>query len=337
MMYKTKLTLKETEKAIKITKDYFEKSLSESLNLERVTAPLMVECGKGINDNLNGVEKPVSFQVKSLNNNVEIVQSLAKWKRLKIHSLNTSPDSGIYTDMNAIRPDETLDYLHSLYVDQWDWEKRISKTERNILCLKKEVTKIYEALLKTENYISELFPKLEKRLPRDIYFIQSEDLLQKYPSLSSKERENKICSIHKVVFVIGIGGKLSNGLSHDSRSPDYDDWSTETEPGYYGLNGDLLIWSDIHQHAIELSSMGIRVCSEGMQRQLRIAEKESWRELHYHKLIIDETLPQTIGGGIGQSRLCLLLLQKYHIGEVQAGVWSEQTKEECIKNNIKLL
>lgn len=336
-MYKTKLTLSETEKAIKMVKDYFEKSLSEALNLERVTAPLLVESGKGINDNLNGVEKPVSFEVKSLNNNVEIVQSLAKWKRLKIHALNTSPNFGIYTDMNAIRPDETLDYLHSLYVDQWDWEKRILKTNRNIEYLKEEVNKIYFAIKKTENYISQLFPNLEKKLPNNIYFIHSEDLLKKYPSLNPKERENKICSLYKAVFVIGIGNVLSNGLPHDSRSPDYDDWSTETAAGQYGLNGDLLIWSDVHQQAIELSSMGIRVCSIGMQRQLNITGNESWKKLHYHKLVLEEILPLSIGGGIGQSRLCLLLLQKYHIGEVQAGVWSEQTKKECIKNNINLL
>jgi aspartate--ammonia ligase len=336
-MYKAKLTLSETEKAIKMVKDFFEKSLSEALNLERVTAPLLVESGKGINDNLNGVEKPVSFEVKSLNNNVEIVQSLAKWKRLKIHSLNTPPNFGIYTDMNAIRPDEILDYIHSLYVDQWDWEKRIIKTDRNLSYLKNEVDKIYQTLRKTENFITERFPILQKTLPNEIYFIQSEELLKMYPQLNSKERENKICSIYKAVFVIGIGGILSNGLSHDSRSPDYDDWSTETEAGHYGLNGDLLIWSEIHQHAIELSSMGVRVCKIGMQRQLNISGKESWKKLHYHKLVLEETLPLSIGGGIGQSRLCLLLLQKYHIGEVQAGVWSEQTKKECIKNNINLL
>ena len=320
--------VEQTEKAIKAVKDMFQDNLSAQLALLRVTAPMMVLSGQGLNDDLNGVERPVRFPVKSLNEApAEVVHSLAKWKRLKLAELGTAPGRGIYTDMNALRPDEDLDNIHSIYVDQWDWEKVITPEQRNLDYLKQTVKRIYEAVKVTENKLYVEFPQITPILPEDIYFITSEELLQRYPTLSAKERENAIAREYGAVFVIGIGGLLSNGQAHDGRAADYDDWS---------LNGDILLWNPILESAFEISSMGIRVDAAALHSQL--AERDQlWKEdLYFHRLLLDGKLPQTIGGGIGQSRLCMFLLRKAHIGEIQSAVWPAEMRERCAAAGIEL-
>ena len=335
--YKPSLSPEELERAIKKVKMRFQEELSEELSLRRVTAPLFVLSGTGMNDNLNGYESPVSFEVPGLGGRrAEIVHSLAKWKRMKLGSYNIEPGKGLYTDMNAIRAHEELDNLHSLYVDQWDWERTITAEERNLSFLKMVVRKIYQALKNTEVYVSFEYPEIKCQLPEEIVFIHTEDLLQQYPGLSSKERENKAVEEHGAVFLIGIGGELSDGEIHDGRSPDYDDWSTLNSDGYKGLNGDIILWNPILQCAFEISSMGIRVDKESLMRQLQIRNSEERLQLLFHRSLIEDKLPLSIGGGIGQSRLCMFLLHAAHVGEVQASLWPEEMIEECAMNNILL-
>ena len=327
--YESKLSLKETEIAIKKVKDFFEENLSKKLNLTRVSAPLFLESGSGINDNLNGIERPVSFDAKAIDNsNLEIVHSLAKWKRLALHRYGFTAGEGLYTDMNAIRRDEDLDNLHSIYVDQWDWEKVINKEDRNVATLKETVQTIYSVFKDTENYITSLYPMLEKVLPDEISFITTQELEDMYPDLSIKEREDAICREKKAIFLMCIGDKLKSGEKHDGRSPDYDDWH---------LNGDILFYYPLFDKAFELSSMGIRVDKETLEKQLIKANCQDRKTLSFHKLLLEEKLPQTIGGGIGQSRICMFFLRKAHIGEVQASVWDENTIKVCKENNIDIL
>lgn len=329
--------IENTEKAIKSVKDMFQDNLSAQLALLRVTAPMVVLSGMGLNDDLNGVERPVSFPIKDLGEQrAEVVHSLAKWKRVKLAQMNILPGRGIYTDMNALRPDEELDNIHSIYVDQWDWERVITREQRNLNYLKMTVRRIYEAIKVTENKLYVEFPQIEPMLPEEVFFIHSEDLLQMYPDMTSKERENAIVKEHKAVFVIGIGGKLSNGEPHDNRAADYDDWITLNEDGYCGLNGDLLLWNPVLESAFEISSMGIRVDEEALRKQLELRGEEHKADLMYHKLLLEGKLPYTIGGGIGQSRLCMFLLRKAHIGEIQSSIWSEETRTKCHEAGIDL-
>ncbi|MBQ7999149.1 MAG: aspartate--ammonia ligase [Bacteroidales bacterium] len=327
-----------TEKAIKAVKDMFQINLSAQLALLRVTAPMVVMTGMGLNDDLNGVERPVSFPVKGMEERrAEVVHSLAKWKRVKLAQLDVPAGRGIYTDMNALRPDEELDNIHSIYVDQWDWERVINASDRNVEFLKKVVRRIYEAVKVTENKLYVEFPQITPMLPEEILFVHSEELLKMFPNLTPKERENEICRIHKAVFVIGIGCKLSDGTVHDSRAADYDDWSTPNTDGYCGLNGDLLLWNPILESAFEISSMGIRVDEKALERQLEEKGQNWKKELYYHKKLLSGELPYTIGGGIGQSRLCMFLLRKAHIGEIQSSVWPEDMYSECHERGIDLI
>lgn len=328
----------QTEQGIKLIKDFFQSNLSTALRLRRVTAPLFVLKGLGINDDLNGVERPVTFPIKDMGDkSAEVVHSLAKWKRLMLAEYKIAPGYGLYTDMNAIRGDEELDNLHSLYVDQWDWEMTIKKENRNLDFLKRVVRKIYAAIQRTEYLVSETYPDIKPYLPEDIYFINSEELLQKYPDLTPKEREDAICKEYGAVFIIGIGGKLSDGKEHDLRAPDYDDWTTDNSDGYKGLNGDIMIWYPVLNRAIELSSMGIRVDKEALLRQLQITGKTEREELYFHKRLLNDELPLSVGGGIGQSRLCMVLLQKAHIGEIQASIWPEEMRKTCKENGMTLI
>ncbi len=330
-------SVENTEKAIKSVKDMFQLNLSAQLALLRVTAPMVVPSGKGINDDLNGVERPVRFPVKSLGDGqAEVVHSLAKWKRLKLAELGTAPGRGIYTDMNALRPDEDLDNLHSIYVDQWDWEKVIRKEDRNPAFLKQTVRRIYEAVKVTQNRLYVEFPQLVPDLPEEIFFIHSEQLLQQYPALTPKEREDAVTREHKAVFIIGIGGKLSDGTVHDGRAADYDDWSTPTEDGLCGLNGDILLWNSVLNRSFEISSMGVRVDPDALRRQLSLRGQEEKASLYYHRKLLSGELPNTIGGGIGQSRLCMYLLKKAHIGEIQSSLWPEEMVRKCAAAGINL-
>ena len=327
-----------TEKAIKSVKDMFQDNLSAQLALLRVTAPMVVLSGMGLNDDLNGVERPVGFPIKDMaEQRAEVVHSLAKWKRIKLAQMNVQPGRGIYTDMNALRPDEELDNIHSIYVDQWDWEKVIPREQRTLDYLKKTVRRIYEAIKVTENKLYVEFPQIEPMLPEDVFFIHSEELLKMYPGLTSKERENAIVKEHKAVFVIGIGGNLSDGQPHDSRAADYDDWTTVNADGYAGLNGDLLLWNPVLESAFEISSMGIRVDEEALRSQLELRGETYKSQLLYHKMLLDGSLPYTIGGGIGQSRLCMFLLRKAHIGEIQSSIWPEEMRRECLEAGIDLV
>lgn len=336
--YKALLDLWQTEQGIKLIKEFFQQNLSTELRLRRVTAPLFVLKGLGINDDLNGVERPVSFPIKDLGDQMaEVVHSLAKWKRLTLAEYNIDPGYGIYTDMNAIRADEELDNLHSLYVDQWDWEMVISREERTLDFLKSVVRRIYSAILRTEFLACETYPQLKPFLPREIHFIHSEELLKMYPSMTAKEREDAICKKYGAVFVMGIGGKLSDGEKHDGRAPDYDDWTTPNSDGFLGLNGDILIWYPVLDRSIELSSMGIRVDKEALLRQLALEGQEQRAELFFHKQLLEGKLPLSIGGGIGQSRLCMIMLQKAHIGEIQASIWPEEQRRECKENGMNLI
>ena len=336
--YKALLDTKQTEQAIKQIKDFFQENLSTELRLSRVTAPLFVLQGLGINDDLNGVERPVTFPIKDLGDaKAEVVHSLAKWKRLTLAEYHIEPGYGIYTDMNAIRADEELDNLHSLYVDQWDWEAVITKEERTLSYLKNVVERIYAAILRTEYLTCETYKEIKPFLPRKIHFIHSEELLQMYPNLSPKEREDAICKKYGAVFIIGIGGKLSDGKKHDGRAPDYDDWSTVVEDGRAGLNGDILIWYPVLERSFELSSMGIRVDPEALLRQLKLEGKEDRKQLFFHRQLLDGRLPLSIGGGIGQSRLCMVMLHKAHIGEIQASIWPDDMRAECAQLGMPLI
>ncbi|MBR1787720.1 MAG: aspartate--ammonia ligase [Bacteroidaceae bacterium] len=336
--YQALLDLKQTELAIKKIKDFFLDSLSTELRLRRVTAPLFVLRGLGLNDDLNGVERPVSFPIKCMEDSIaEVVHSLAKWKRVTLAEYEVQPGFGIVTDMNAIRADEDLDNIHSLYVDQWDWERVMTDGERNLTFLRKIVNKIYSAILRTEFYICETYPQLRPYLPEDVFFIHSEQLRQMYPDLTPKEREDAICKEHGAVFIIGIGGRLGDGQPHDQRAPDYDDWSTLNEDGYEGLNGDLLIWYPVLNRAIELSSMGIRVNKESLLRQLQLQGKEDRSQLYFHRRLLSDKLPLSIGGGIGQSRLCMVLLHKAHIGETQSSIWPTPMREACRQAGMPLI
>ena len=372
--YKPLLDLKQTELGIKQIKEFFQLNLSSELRLRRVTAPLFVLKGMGINDDLNGIERPVSFPIKDLGDaQAEVVHSLAKWKRLTLADYNIEPGYGIYTDMNAIRSDEELGNLHSLYVDQWDWERVITnedrnveflkeivnriyaamiradeelgnlhslyvdqwdwervitKEQRNVNFLKEIVTRIYAAMRRTEYMVCEMYPQIKPFLPHNIHFIHSEELRQLYPNLEPKCREHAICQKYGAVFIIGIGCKLSDGKKHDGRAPDYDDWQ---------LNGDILFWHDTLDCALEISSMGIRVDEKSLASQLKKAGCEDRRELPYHKMLLHGELPYTIGGGIGQSRLCMLLLDRAHVGEVQASLWPEEMRQTCREHDIILL
>lgn len=336
--YKRVLDRRQTEHGIKLVKDFFQQNLSTELRLQRVTAPLFVLKGLGINDDLNGTERPVTFPILDLGDaKAEVVHSLAKWKRLTLAEYEIEPGYGIYTDMNAIRADEELDNLHSLYVDQWDWEEVITNEERTVSHLKNVVERIYAAILRTEYLACETYPQLKAFLPRKIHFIHSEELLQMYPDLTPKEREDAICRKWGAVFIIGIGGRLSDGKKHDGRAPDYDDWTTMGENGRAGLNGDILIWYPILNRSFELSSMGIRVDQEALLRQLALEGKEDRKELYFHRQLLDGKLPLSIGGGIGQSRLCMVLLHKAHIGEIQASIWPEDMRRECAEAGMPLI
>ena len=336
--YKPVLAVRETEHAIVAIKNFFQTSLSTELNLTRVTAPLFVPSGRGINDDLNGVEEPVSFTVKDMGGQrMEIVQSLAKWKRLKVTEMGCKPGFGIYTDMNAIRPDETLDAIHSLYVDQWDWELCIDEKDRNVFFLLDIVKKVYRSLKRTEFYIFDHYSKLSPILPEEIKLIYSDDLQREYPKLTPKERENAAAKKYGAVFIVGIGGKLPDGSVHDGRAPDYDDWITESGDGHVGLNGDLILWNNVLGTAFELSSMGIRVSPESLRAQLKERGMEGRSELDFHKRLLNGELSFTLGGGIGQSRLCMFLLRKAHIGETQVSAWPESIRQECKAAGIPLL
>lgn len=325
----TELNPRKTQIAIKQIKDYFETKLAEKLNLIRVSAPLFVTPNSGLNDNLTGVEKAVSFEMRKYNEMIEIVQSLAKWKRMALKWYEFNIDEGLYADMNAIRPDEVLDNIHSIYVDQWDWEKIIKRSDRTMEYLVHTVENIYNVFRETEDYISELYPDIfTKKLPKDIKFITSQELEDLYPNETPDEREYLIVKKYKAVFISKIGGTLKSGISHGTRSPDYDDWN---------LNGDIIFWNPITEEALELSSMGIRVDKEALEKQLKLSGAEGRKTLDYHKKLLNEELPYTIGGGIGQSRICMFFLEKKHIGEVQASVWTDQILKECKENNIFLL
>ena len=336
--YKPLLTMRQTEQGIKLIKDFFQQNLSTELRLHRVTAPLFVLKGLGINDDLNGVERPVTFPIKDLGEaEAEVVHSLAKWKRLTLAEYNIEPGYGVYADMNAIRADEELDNLHSLYVDQWDWEMVMTREQRNLDFLKDIVRRIYAAIRRTEYLVCESYSVIKPFLPSEIHFIHSEDLLQMYPDKDVKERENLICKKYGAVFIIGIGDKLSDGKPHDGRAPDYDDWTTPNSDGRKGLNGDILIWYPTLNRAVELSSMGIRVDKEALLRQLKLTGQESRVNLYFHKKLLAGELPLSIGGGIGQSRLCLVLLHKAHLGEIQASIWPEDMIEECKKLGMAII
>lgn len=336
--YKLKLLPETTEIAIKQIKESFQTELASALNLRRVTAPLFVLSGTGLNDDLNGVEHAVSFNIDAMGGaRAEVVHSLAKWKRAKLAAYDIAPGFGLYTDMNAIRTFEELDNMHSLYVDQWDWEKSITPQQRNIEFLKETVRDIYAAIRKVESAIYKSFPHITPVLPEEITFIHSQQLLEQYPDLAPAEREKKAARRHGAIFIIGIGAELSDGKPHDRRAPDYDDWSTPNGEGYTGLNGDLIVWDPVLDTSMELSSMGLRVDADAMRRQLQLAGCPEREQLSFHRMLLDGELPLSIGGGIGQSRLCMFLLQKAHIGEVQASIWPQEQIAECAKAGIMLL
>lgn len=327
--YKPGMSIKETEIAIKFIKDHFERILAEEMNLTRVSAPLFVRPETGLNDNLNGVERPVSFDVPDAGGKgVEIVQSLAKWKRMALKRYEFKKGEGLYTDMNAIRRDEVLDNLHSCYVDQWDWEKILDKSERTEEKLKSIVRQLFAVFKRTEDEVCKAFPSLERYLPEDIFFITTQELEDRYPELDPKGREDAILKEKKAVFIMKIGGILTSGIRHDGRAPDYDDWE---------LNGDIVFWYPVLNRAFEVSSMGIRVDEDSLLKQLKLANCEERRELPFHRDLIEKRLPYTVGGGIGQSRICMFYLGKAHVGEVQSSLWPEDMAEDCMSSGIQLL
>lgn len=327
--YKSPLTIRETEAAIKTVKDFFERTLSANLNLTRVSAPIFLPPETGLNDNLNGTERPVEFGIREQNERkVEIVHSLAKWKRHALKRYEFKHGEGLYTDMNAIRRDEDTDNVHSIFVDQWDWERVISKDERNVDTLKEVVKQIYRSLEETEDYMSNIYPYIKKSLPQDIYFITTSELEEKYPDKTPKEREYLAVKEYGAIFLMQIGDKLKNGEPHDGRAPDYDDWS---------LNGDIIVYYPLLDMALELSSMGIRVDEKALEEQLMKAGCEDRKNLPFQKAIMEGKLPYTIGGGIGQSRICMFFLKKAHIGEVQSSIWTDETMEAAKKAGLQIL
>lgn len=326
--YIASLGVRETQIAIKLIKDYFETRLAGELQLTRVSAPLYVHSRSGYNDTLNGVEQPVSFTANGVDEPLEIVHSLAKWKRMALYKYGFHSGEGLYTDMNAIRRDEQLDNLHSFYVDQWDWEQSISKQNRTLAYLQQVVRQIYDVFLATEQHLYNAFPTIEPQLPTEIYFITAQELADLYPTLSPQAREQAIAKKKGAVFIMQIGGSLRSGERHGSRAPDYDDWQ---------LNGDIIFWYAQLQQAVELSSMGIRVDAQALLRQLKLAGCEERTELTYHRMLLEGKLPYSIGGGIGQSRMCMFLLQKAHIGEVQASIWPQAIERQCKQLGIALL
>ena len=335
--YNPVLNLRDTEIAIKLVKDFFETELARALNLTRVSAPIMVTPDSGLNDNLNGIERPVSFDVLETGETAEIVHSLAKWKRQALKTYGFQPGEGLYTDMNAIRRDETTDNIHSIFVDQWDWEKIITPQQRTMETLQATVRAIYLTLRKTEGFVCAHYPHIKPELPDDITFVSSQELEDLYPDLPPKEREYRAVREYGAVFLTGIGGALRSGQMHDGRAPDYDDYTSKGLNDLPGLNGDLLLWDHILQRSIELSSMGIRVDKEALLRQLKEEGEEERLELYFHKRLMNDTLPLSIGGGIGQSRLCMFYLRKAHIGEIQASIWPEDMRKECKEHNIHLI
>lgn len=328
MGYHADLNLHDTQVAIKTVKDFFQQTLAQKLNLLRVSAPIFVDPSSGLNDNLNGVERPVSFDIKGMDCNAEIVHSLAKWKRYALKKYGFSVGEGLYTDMVAIRRDEDVDNIHSIYVDQWDWEKIITKEERNVETLINTVRTIYSVLRKTEKYMAVQYDYIEEILPREIAFVSTEELVDMYPDLTPKEREYKIVKEKGAVFLMQVGKKLTNGERHDGRAPDYDDWE---------LNGDIIVYYPTLDIALELSSMGIRVDEDALRHQLKLANCEDRAELDFQKALLNKELPYTVGGGIGQSRICMFYLKKAHIGEVQSSIWPKEILEEAEKNGIQLL
>lgn len=335
--YHAQLVPETMEQAIKMLKSNFQEELSRQLNLRRVTAPLFVLAGTGINDDLNGVERAVSFPIKCMGDRkAEVIQSLAKWKRMKLGAYRIPANYGLYTDMNAIRSDENLDNLHSLYVDQWDWEQTITEEDRNLEFLKATVRKIYEAMKCMEETVYESYSHIYPVLPNEITFIHTEDLLREYPHLTPREREIEAAKEYGAIFIIGIGGVLPDGEIHDGRAPDYDDWTTPTTDGHKGLNGDIIFWNPIMNSSIEISSMGIRVDREALLNQLKIRGCEERTNLEFHKALLEGSIPLSIGGGIGQSRLCMYFLRAAHIGEVQSSIWPEEMIDICRKNGIHL-
>ncbi len=336
--YQPFMDARHTERAVKFVKDTFERELSGELYLSRVTSPLFVAKGSGINDDLNGVERPVSFEVMNMNNlNMEIVHSLAKWKRMALADYSFDKGTGLYTDMNAIRPDDDIDQIHSIYVDQWDWEYVMKDGTRNLDFLKFIVKKIYNALKRTEFLVGEMFPQCIPSLPEEITFIHSEDALNMYPELDPAGREKELAKKYGAIFIIGIGKELADGVKHGGRAPDYDDWSTPTGNETFGLNGDIIVWDEVRKDSLELSSMGIRVDNIALDRQLTITGKEERKSLYWHSRLLKGEFPQTVGGGIGQSRICMLLLKKAHIGEVQASVWPQEIHNQAKSHNVTLL
>ncbi|MBQ3102753.1 MAG: aspartate--ammonia ligase [Oscillospiraceae bacterium] len=326
--YKTPLSSYEMQRAIEFIKSNFQVNLSNALNLRRVSAPLFVAENSGLNDNLNGFERPVSFDIPDVGTNGQVVHSLAKWKRLALKRYEFHVGKGLYTDMNAIRRDEEVDNIHSIYVDQWDWEKVISRENRTVDYLKETVRNIVGAVCETSEALNVAFPSLHVKLDRDVFFITTQELEDMYPDLTAKERENAICREHHSVFLMQIGKTLASGKKHDGRAPDYDDWE---------LNGDILVWNEVLGHAFEISSMGIRVDEESMVRQLRERGCDDRRELPFHKMLLNGELPLAIGGGIGQSRLCMLMIGTCHIGEVQASLWDEATLTKCEEAGVRIL
>ncbi len=335
--YRAALNPETTEQAIKMLKDTFQRRLAQELRLRRVTAPLFVLSGIGINDDLNGVERPVSFPIKDMGERrAEVVHSLAKWKRMKLGEYRIAPGYGLYTDMNAIRADEELDNLHSVYVDQWDWERTMTAEERNLDFLKGIVRTIYSVLKEVEADTYERYPHITPVLPEQITFIHAEELLREFPKLTPKERENEAAKKYGAVFIIGIGAPLSDGQKHDGRAPDYDDWSTVNEAGYKGLNGDIILWNPVLESAYEISSMGIRVDQAALARQLDAEGCPERASLPFHKALLEGRLPLSVGGGIGQSRLCMFFLRCAHIGEVQASIWPDEMIDACRQGGIFL-
>lgn len=327
--YDPRLSIRETQDAIKYIRDTFQKEIGREMHLERISAPLFVERSSGLNDNLNGTERPVAFDMAGLpGETLEVVHSLAKWKRMALKKYGFQPGEGLYTNMNAIRRDEELDNLHSCYVDQWDWEKVIAKEDRNLDTLKDTVRQIFKVIKHMQHEVWYKYPNAVKDLPEDIFFITTSELEALYPDCTPKERENRITREHGCVFLMQIGDKLANGKPHDGRAPDYDDWQ---------LNGDILFWFEKLGCALEISSMGIRVDEKSLAEQLKKAGCEERKELPYHKMLLNGELPCTIGGGIGQSRLCMLLLDRVHVGEVQASIWPEDMRKTCRDHNIILL
>ncbi|NLN46347.1 MAG: aspartate--ammonia ligase [Clostridiaceae bacterium] len=326
--YEPRMDVRETQIAIKMIKDHLESELADTLNLTRVSAPLFVRPESGLNDDLNGIERPVSFDIPSIGGHVEIVQSLAKWKRMALHEYGFAPGEGLYTDMNAVRRDEVPDNLHSVYVDQWDWELILRPSHRNTRFLRSIVTEIYACLRRVENRLLRVYPYLDRKLPESIHFVTAQELEDRWPDLSPREREDAVCKEKKAVFLMGIGAPLSSGRPHDGRAPDYDDWS---------LNGDILFWYPVLERAVEVSSMGIRVDDAAMASQLEISGKTDRAARPFHRQVLDGVLPATVGGGIGQSRMCMFYLDKAHIGEVQTSVWPQEMIDSCLTRGISLL